>query len=486
MTINRNNLKLKYDVESDEGTDLKNRIALDETPEMEHDDYARSRVPDHAKRGAGAILSVLVGFVTAFFFVLVGGLFLNKSGALSTWIALAISFTLLTVLNLIVARVASREGLTAELITRSCGFGSVGSVFTTLIYAGTFVIYAGAEGQILARSIDQIWDLPNQVWYIVVATMFVPMAWNGISSMTKILTWTVPVYVILLIWAIISGYQHNGGRPAGMFSAMPEGAVGGVIGVIVVLSALAGTIGINPFEASDYNRFVRSSEFKRKAFISVVLPYALLFFGAIPLGIYFSLITKSIDPSIYFIGLIGLIPGVALAWVSQIRVNLTNIHVSSVAYASGSEALGAKILGRRFWIVAVTMMTITLMWLDVLGNLYTFLEWTGIFLLSWLACVVADIVIVRGLLKIVTGPLEFRTDKIRRINPVGVCALLTGTVTASLIWVLNDNPVISGMSAYVGFVVAFVVHVTLAYITKGRTYFIDQDDKRLLINKVKA
>ena len=52
--------------------------------ETEHDDYARSRVPDHAKRGAGAVLSVLVGFVTAFFFILVGGLFLNKSGAAST------------------------------------------------------------------------------------------------------------------------------------------------------------------------------------------------------------------------------------------------------------------------------------------------------------------------------------------------------------------------------------------------------------------
>ena len=384
------------------------------------------------------------------------------------------------------ARSASVEGLTAELITRSCGFGSVGSVFTTLIYAGTFVIYAGAEGQILARSIDQIWSLPIQVWYIIVAAIFIPMAWNGISSMTKILTWTVPVYVVLLVWAIISGYQHNGGIPEGMFSAMPEGAVGGVIGVIAVLSALSGTIGINPFEASDYNRFVRASEFKRKALISVVLPYALLFFCAMPLGMYFSLITRSIDPSIYFIGLIGLLPGVALAWVSQIRVNLTNIHVSSVAYASASEAVGAKILGRRFWILVVTAMAIALMWFDVLGNLYTFLEWTGIFLLSWLACVVADIVIVRGKLKIVTGPMEFRTDKIRRINPVGVSALFTGTIVASLIWFLSDNPVVSGLAAYIGFIVAFIVHVTLAYITKGRTYFLDPNDERLAINQSKG
>lgn len=460
-------------------------LAAAQPSTADHDDYARTRVPDHAKRGAGAVLSVLVGFVTAFFFVLVGGLFLNKAGAASTWIALGISFVMLIVLTLIVSGTAAREGLTAELLTRGTGFGAAGSVLTTLIYAGTFVIYAGTEGQILARSIDQIWDLPDKIWFVLVALIFLPMAWNGISSMTKILTWTVPIYIGLLAWAIVKAWNINGGAPDGMFSAMPEGAVGGTLGVIAVVSALSGTVGINPFEVADYNRFIRASEFRKKALVSVVLPYALLFFGAMPLGMYFTLITKSADPSIYFIGLIGLLPGVALAWVSQIRVNLTNIHVSSVAFASGSEIVGAKALGRRFWVLAVTAATIALMWFDVLGNLYVFLQWTGIFLLSWVACVVADILIVRGLLKIVVGPIEYRTDHIRRYNPVGIVALLSGTVCASLIWIYSDDPVWNGLSAYLGFVVAFVVHVSMAIITKGRTYFIDPSDARIGINGAK-
>lgn len=458
-------------------------LAAATSSSAEHDDYARERVPDHAKRGAGAVLSVLVGFVTAFFFVLVGGLFLNMAGAVSTWIALGISFVMLIVLTLIVSGTASREGLTAELLTRGAGFGAVGSVLTTMIYAGTFVIYAGTEGQILARSIDQIWDLPDKLWFIIVACIFLPMAWNGISSMTRILTWTVPVYLVLLVWAIVNAWNSNGGMPSGMFTAMPEGAVGGVVGVIAVMSALSGTVGINPFEASDYNRFIRADEFRRKALLTVVLPYALLFFGAMPLGMYFTLITKSVDPSIYFIGLIGLVPGVALAWVSQIRVNLTNIHVSSVAYASASEIVGMRFLGRRFWVLAVTAATIALMWFDVLGNLYVFLQWTGIFLLSWVACVVADITVVRGLLKLVTGPIEYRNSHIRRYNPVGICALLAGTGTASLIWLYSTDPLWSGLSAYIGFVVAFVLHVTLAILTKCRTYFSDPTDPRLAVNR---
>ncbi|TQL18967.1 cytosine permease [Streptomyces sp. SLBN-134] len=454
--------------------------------ERDQDDYARSRVPDAEKRGAGAVLSVLVGFVTAFFFPLIGGMYLTQNGAAATWLGLVISFCVLIVLALIVSRTAAREGLSSQLLSRGTGLGSVGSVLTTVIYAGTFVVYAGTEGQILASSIDLIWDLPDQIWFVAVGLVFLPMAWNGISSMTKILTWTVPVYFVLLAVAIGIAWDRNDGMPSGLFTAMPEGAVGGVAGTIAVVAGLAGTVGINPFEAADYNRFIRAAEFRRKAVISVVLPYVLLFFLAIPLGMFFTLITDSFAPSVYFVGLLGLLPGVALAWISQIRVNLTNLHISSVTFTSASEAVGTSRLGRRFWLLVVIAASIALMWSDVLGNLNVFLEWTGIFLLAWVACVVADITVVRGLLKIVTGPVEYRSSHLRRYNPVGVSALLSGTVVASLIWLLADGPVLRGLSAYIGFAVAFAVHVAMAVATRGRTYFADPSDPRIAVNQART
>ena len=451
-------------------------------PASDRDDFAQKRVPESAKRGAGSVLGVLVGFVTAFFFPLVGGLYLQTSGAAATWVGLTISFVVLIVLALVVTRVASREGLTSELLTRGAGFGSAGSALTTIIYAGTFVIYAGTEGQILASSIDLLWDLPDNLWYVIVGLIFLPMAWQGISVMAKILIWTIPLYAILLVTAIVlaSGRQEN--MLGQMFTAMPAGATGGVVGVVAVLAGLAGTVGINPFEASDYNRFIKASEFRRKALLSVVLPYALLFFIAIPLGMYFTLATGEYDPSIYFVGLLGLLPGVALAWISQIRVNLTNLHISSVAFTSGAEVAGGGRLGRRFWLVVVTLASIALMMLDVLGNLAIFLEWTGIFLLAWVACVVADLVVVRGRLQIVTGEIEYRAGYIRRYNPVGVTALLVGTIVASGVWLLAGNPIVSGLAAYMGFCVSFVVHVAMAVATKGRTYFADSSDPRLACN----
>lgn len=454
----------------------------DHEPSRDRDDFAQKRVPESAKRGAASVLSVLVGFVTAFFFPLVGGLYLTTSGAAATWIGLVISFIVLIGLALVVTRAASREGLTSELLTRGAGFGTVGSALTTVIYAGTFVIYAATEGQILAGSIDLIWDLPDQLWYVIIGLMFLPMAWRGISVMAKILTWTIPIYAVLLITAVVIAAGRQDDMATQMFTAMPAGATGGIIGVVAVLAGLAGTVGINPFEAADYNRFIKATEFRRKALVTVVLPYVLLFFGAMPLGMYFTLVTGAYDPSIYFVGLLGLLPGVALAWVSQIRVNLTNLHISSVAFTSGAEVAGGGRLGRRFWLVVVSVASIVLMWMDVLGNLAVFLEWTGIFLLAWVACVVADLLVVRSWLKIVTGEIEYRTEYIRRYNPVGVTALLAGTLFASIVWLVADSPILSGLAAYVGFGVSFAVHVAMAVLTRGRTYFADPTDSRVAVN----
>lgn len=449
----------------------------------DENDYARTRVPDAAKRGAGSVLSVLVGFVTAFYFPLVGGTYLLQNGARSAWIALGISFVILMALALVVTKAASREGLTSELLTRACGFGTVGSAFTSVIYAGTFVIYAGMEGQILSSAIDQIWNIPNQIWYVLVGVIFLPMAWNGISAMTKILTWTLPIYFILLVAAIISAWQGNGGMPD-IFTAMPSGAVGGVAGVVAVMAGLAGTVGINPLEASDYNRFIHPKDFNRKAWLTVVLPYAFMFFVAFPLGFFFTLSTGGHDsnPSVYFIGLIGLIPAVLLAWISQIRVNLTNLHIGSLTFASVSESVGAGKLNRRFWLLIVTAGAIALMMFDVIGHLTSFLDWLGIFLLAWVACVFADITVVRGALKIVRGPYEYRTGVARKFNPVGLCGLFSGVAVASLIWMFSPNPILHGLCSYIGFAVAFAVHVAVAVITKGRTYFVDPNDERIGVN----
>jgi purine-cytosine permease-like protein len=434
-------------------------------------DYARTRVPAHAQRSAISVFTVLFGVVTAFFFPFVGGLSVHLYGATAAWIGLLISFLAVSAFSLITCHAAAREGLTAELMTRGCGFGLFGSNLTTVIYGTTFILLTATEAQILATNINQVWELPNIIWYIFVALIFVPMLWNGISSLATLLQWSIPIYLVLMGAAIWVAIKHHGGVPDSMFTALPEGAVGGVTGVLGVIGLWSPIVGLNPMEISDYNRFVGHKKFMRKSILTVILPFALMFLVAAPLGIFFTLMVGEYNPGIYIIGFIGLGLGVALAWTSQIRINLTNIHIGSIALASAAKPLGAMKLGRRFFTLLILASAVLLMWIGILGKLSVFLQWNGIFLLSWVGCLIADLLIVRKTLNIVNGPIEYRGNRLRKYNPVGITALVTASLIGTFIWLLADNVGLQGLSAYIAFVIAVFVHTTMAILTKGKYYF---------------
>lgn len=435
-------------------------------------DYAGVAVPDHAKRGPGAVSVVLLGIVTAFFFPAVGGTYLRTYGAQATWIGLAIGFGILISLVLVVSATASRQGLTAELITRGCGYGYVGTVLTTLIYAVTFIIMAATEAQILANAAVQLVpDIPVHVWYVVVGAVFIPLTWYGMRFLPRMMWVTMPVYAVLVTAALLVAVTRTGDSA----TLAPAGTTHGALGVIGVLAGLSGIIGLNPFEASDYTRFIPARRFRSAVPLALLLPYALMFFVAYPMGMFFATVSGgSTDPAVYFTMFLGLGFGVLLAWVSQVRINVTNVHLASIALTTVSERLAPSRPsswkpGRKFWSVIVSGVTVTLMFADVLGNILVFLEWNGVFLLAWAGSIVSDLVVVRRLLRVVPTSIEYRESHIRRVNPVGVTALVVGCLIGTAL-LLAGGPVLSGLSAYIGFLAAAVVHAVLAYVTGGRYY----------------
>lgn len=444
---------------------------LDDDARHRQDDYARTRVPAAERRGTGSILSVLVGIVTAFFFLFLGGLFYKTYGATATWIGVTVGFVLTTSLCWITCFAASREGLTAELMTRGCGFGARGGILTTLIYGVTFVILAATEAQILATNIAMVWDLPDIIWYVFVAAIFIPMVWGGIANISKLLSWSTLLYLPLIVAAIWLAWGHVPEHLTSMPSAEPvDMGVADWVGVVAIMGTLSSIVGLNPLEAADYNRYIKHTSYRRASFVTVVLPYALMYFVAIPLGMFFTKMTGEINPGIYLVSLLGLGLGVTLAWVSQVRINLTNIHLGSIAFASASDQFGGSRFGRRSWTIVVLVAVVVLMMMDVLGNLTVFLQWNGIFLLAWVGCLVSDLLIVRGWLKIVQGPIEYRPGYLRNYNPVGIGALIAATVIGSWVWWVAPEAY-RGLSGYIAFLAAAILHACLAVATRGRYYF---------------
>lgn len=438
--------------------------------EQMREDFARERLPATHRRSSGTVLMVLVGIITAFFFPTTGGTYLLSYGATATFVGLLIGFVVITGLTLVTASAASREGLNSDLLTRGCGYGYAGSALTALIYAATFVIYAALEGQILASSVHELWSLPIGVWYVVVGLIFIPLTWYGMAQLSWTMWLTLPIYLVLIVVAIVRALDRSGGFPANFLDAQPSGSVVGALGIVGVMAGLAGTIGLNPLEFSDYTRFIKPGGFRRAAFTSVVLPYALMFLVAFPLGVFFTLITGETNPGLYFIDLLGLGLGVLFAWVTQVRINLTNVYSGSMALSNFFARTIGWAPSRIVWVAVVACGSVGLMFADILDHLLSFLEWDGIFLMSWVATVVTDLVVVKRLLHIGPKHLEYERSRLWLVNPVGPVALVVAVAVGSALHYGVDNDYVSQLAAFIAFGVAAVVHVAMAVLTRGRYY----------------
>lgn len=440
------------------------------------EDYARERLPEARRRPSGAVLMVFIGIITAFFFPTTGSAYLLSYGAAATWIGLVIGFVLITGLTLITTSAASREGLSSDLLTRGCGYGYSGSAITALIYSATFVIYAALEGQILATSIHQLWALPIDVWYVVVGAIFIPLTWYGMTQIAATMWISFPIYLVLIVIAIIRALDRHGGFPAHLFNAVPHGATTGAVGVVGVLAGLAGTIGLNPLEFSDYARFVKPERFRRSALVTIVLPYALMFFVAFPLGMFFTLLTGGTNPGLYFVSLLGLGFGVLFAWVTQVRINLTNVYSGSMALANFAARTVRWTPSRIVFVAVISAGSIGLMFANILVHLLDFLEWDGIFLMSWVGTVVCDLLVVRRFMHVAPPRIEYERERLWLINPVGPVALLVAVGVGSALHYGSGNAYVSGLSAFIAFGVAMIVHALGARLTGGRYYARDSAD----------
>ncbi|MBV8987559.1 MAG: hypothetical protein JO372_03260 [Solirubrobacterales bacterium] len=322
----------------------------------------------------------------------------------------------------------------------------------------------------MASSLHSVWHIPIGILYVAAGLLFIPLTWYGMSQLSWTMWLTFPLYLVLLVVAIVRALDRHGGFPAHFLSAQPHGAVLGALGILGVMAGLAGTIGLNPMEYSDYNRFIRPGQFRTAIVPAIVLPNLLMFFVAFPLGVFFTLLTKDTNPGVYFVGLLGAGLGVLFAWVTQVRINVTNVYSGSLAFANFFSRVFEWSPTRIVWVILTSVASIGLMFGNVLAHLLSFLEWDGIYLLAWVATVVADLLVVKGRLRIGPSRVEYEKHRLYAVNPVGVTALIAGVATGSVIQYAVHNPYIHDLAAYIAFLVAFAVHVAMAVVTGGRYY----------------
>jgi signal transduction histidine kinase/FixJ family two-component response regulator len=422
----------------------------------------------------GGTIAVNYGFINAFWAIMAVGLIIFLSG-------LPISYY------------AARHGVDMDLLTRGAGFGYIGSTISSFVYASfTFILFA-LEAAIMAYALELYCGLPLYLGYLVSALIVIPLVTHGVTLISRIQMITQPVWLLLLALPFIAillrrpelpgQLMHFAGRSGdnGHFNILMFGAATAV-GV-----ALVTQIG----EQVDFLRFMPEQTGKNRLRwhlgvlaagpgwilpgIAKMLGGALLAYLAVSQAVP---LLQAVNPTrMYLAGFQQVFDNPALALaatalfvvISQVKINMTNAYAGSLAWSNFFARLTHSHPGRVVWAVFNALIAVLLMELNVFEALDQVLGLYSNVAISWIAAVVADLVINKPLGLSPPG-IEFRRAYLYDINPVGVGAMLLASALSIAAFAGLFGAVAQALSAFIALATALITSPLIAWATKGKYY----------------
>lgn len=422
----------------------------------------------------GATMLVNAGFINAFWAILATGLIIFLIG-------LPISHT------------AAKHGLDMDLLTRGAGFGYIGSTITSLIYASFTFIFFALEAAIMAYALELAFGLPPAWGYLVCAVVVIPMVTHGVTVISRFQAWTQPLWIFLLVLPYVFVLLEEPDAFAGLLAYAGENGDGGSFNPHLFGAAL--TVGIAMVtqmgEQVDYLRFMpeKTTANRKRWWFGIIvggpgwvvpgilkmlggalLAWLLLRNGVSP--------DKAVDPNqMYLLGFSHVFDNTTVAIavtaifviVSQLKINVTNAYAGSLAWSNFFARLTHSHPGRVVWVVFNIAIALLLMELNVFQALGQVLGLYSNIAISWMAAVVADLVINKPLGLSPKG-MEFKRSHLYDINPVGVGAMAVASLLSVAAFTGLLGAAIQPYAPFVAMAAAFVISPLIAWATGGRYY----------------
>ncbi len=417
-------------------------------------------------------------------------LMMNWGFANAAW-ALAIVALVILLTGLPISYYAARHGIDMDLLTRGAGFGYIGSTITSLIYASFTFIFFAIEAAIMALAIQLLFDVSLFWGYLISAIVIVPIVSHGITWISRLQAWTQPFWLILQITPFLAvlllmpdvteQFTSFRGYHGDSVNLLAIGA-----GMTVAFSLIA-QIG----EQVDFLRFLppKTPANDRAWWAAVlaagpgwILPGVAKMFGGGLLA--FLALQQMIPPEraveptqMYLVAFQQMLgdPGTALVVaaifviICQVKINVTNAYAGSLAWSNFFSRLTHSHPGRVVWLVFNVAIAFALMVLGVFEALEHVLGIYSNVAVAWIGAVVADLVVNKPLGLSPKG-IEFRRAYLYNVNPVGVVAMLAGSILAMVAYGGQFGPLPQAFAPLIALTTAFCLAPLIAWATRGRYY----------------
>ncbi|MBO0708165.1 MAG: hypothetical protein J2P44_07355, partial [Candidatus Dormibacteraeota bacterium] len=457
------------------------------------EDYSLRYAPRTFRRwSAYAVATAALGGIAYLADYAIGGSITISFGFTNAVWAIAVAAAIIFLTGIPIAYYASHYNIDMDLLTRGAGFGYMGSTVTSLIYASFTFIYFSLEGSVMAQALTLYLHIPLAVSYLIGALAIIPLTIYGMTFLNRFQVWTQPIWLVLLLAPVVAVVakdpgslgawtQFKGSAHTAAFDPLLFGLATGV-----VLSLIA-QIG----EQVDYLRFMpnRTEGNKRRWWLAVLAAGP----GWVILGalkqLFGSFLASWIVPAVGIVkgdqpiemslrafGQIFANPFLALTLaatfvvLSQVKINVTNAYSGSLSWSNFFSRIFHTHPGRVVWLVLNVGIALTLMELGVFGFLNTVLGFYSNVAVAWIGAVVADLVIVKPLLKIGPRHIEFKRAHLYNVNPVGFGAMLIASGLSIAAFFHAFGPWLQAFSPLLSLVVAFALVPVIAVLTRGKYY----------------
>ncbi len=438
-------------------------------------------------------------FGAASFLVLeaVGATLLVNYGFLNAALAILATGLIIFLAGMPVSYYAARHGLDMDLLTRGAGFGYLGSTITSLIYASFTFIFFALEAAIMAYALELGFGIPPAWGYLICALVVIPLVTHGITVISRVQTYTQPVWAILLLLPYIFLFVQEPQAFAGLMGYVGRDAKNPGFDMHLFGAAMAVGLALitQMGEQVDYLRFMpeRTQENRRRWWSGVlvggpgwVIPGVVKMLGGALLA-YLAIThavspEQAIDPNQMYLVAYGYVfpyAGLAVAAtvifvvISQLKINVTNAYAGSLAWSNFFSRVTHSHPGRVVWVVFNTLIALMLMELDVFQALGRVLGLYSNIAVAWMMAVVADLVINKPLGLSPPG-IEFRRAYLYDINPVGLGAMGIASALSVSAYVGLFGEALQPYAIFIALIAALVCSPLIAWLTKGRYYLARQ------------
>ncbi|GLZ47498.1 hypothetical protein Acsp06_36830 [Actinomycetospora sp. NBRC 106375] len=461
------------------------------------EDYTLRFAPRSYRRWTPFVVggSALGGMAYMADFSIGAGIGLQHGTGNALW-AIGVAALVIFVSAFPLAYYGARYNLDLDLVTRGSGFGYYGSVITAVIFASFTFIFFALEGSIMAQGLRYALSIPLWIGYLLSTLVILPLVIYGMKALTKLQTWTNPLWVVLIVAPLVFLVVADPGSVS-RFLAHPGTEGSGVNFASIMLGAgvslaLMAQIG----EQIDYLRFMppKTAENKRQWWTAVVLGGpGWVFFGAVKqiIGVFLAVLIlaevgadaavepiEQFDRALSAIFPTWLVIPLALLLVvlSQVKINVTNAYSGSLAWTNAFTRVFSHYPGRITFLFVNLGIALILMEANMFSFLNGLLGFYSNCAIAWVVTVATDIAVNKYLLKLSPKRPEFRRGMLHGWNPVGVVSFLAASLLSIAAYFGLLGAFLSSYSTIVAIVVAVVLTPMIAVLTRGRYYLRRTDD----------